>query len=118
MPPAAHLDRERARLAALDSYDSLDTPRERDFDDIAALASNICETPIAVIMTSGHNRPDSADMPVRAVFLEKPYNGEHVIRTMRQMAVNLLKTAIADQSRFGQDTAEDTGVSMTIDEVL
>ncbi|MGV8929183.1 MAG: sensor histidine kinase [Brevundimonas sp.] len=42
-------DWEQKRLTALASYDILDTPRERDFDDIALLASEICETPIAVV---------------------------------------------------------------------
>ncbi|MVA54965.1 HWE histidine kinase domain-containing protein [Agrobacterium vitis] len=41
--------RERRRLEALRAYDVLDTPREKDFDDIAALASRICATPIAVV---------------------------------------------------------------------
>ncbi|GAA4780033.1 hypothetical protein GCM10023219_29910 [Stakelama sediminis] len=37
------------RLAALARYRILDTPREKSFDDIAALAAQICETPIAVV---------------------------------------------------------------------
>jgi two-component sensor histidine kinase len=41
--------KEVARLEALFSYDMLDTPRESDFDEIAELASKICETPIAVV---------------------------------------------------------------------
>ncbi len=41
--------RESERLAALASYDMLDTPRERDFDEIADLAARICGTPIAVV---------------------------------------------------------------------
>ncbi len=40
---------EAERLEALASYDMLDTPRERDFDEIAELASQICEAPIAVV---------------------------------------------------------------------
>ncbi len=46
---AAQHPRQTERLAALRSFDILDTPREKDFDDIAALASEICETPIAVV---------------------------------------------------------------------
>lgn len=37
------------RLTTLRQYNILDTPREQDFDDIVALASDICGTPIAVI---------------------------------------------------------------------
>jgi PAS domain S-box-containing protein len=37
------------RLAALDSYHILDTPREPQFDDIARLASDVFEAPIAVV---------------------------------------------------------------------
>lgn len=38
-------DNEEARLAALDRYKVLDTPREKEFDEIARLASNICDAP-------------------------------------------------------------------------
>lgn len=48
MKAAAHPDQSR-RLAALRSYDILDTPREAEFDDIVALASQICEAPISVV---------------------------------------------------------------------
>jgi PAS domain S-box-containing protein len=37
------------RLAALDSYGILDTPREPQFDDIVRLASDMFEAPIAVV---------------------------------------------------------------------
>ena len=40
---------ETARLAALRQYRILDTEPERAFDDLALLASHICETPIALI---------------------------------------------------------------------
>ncbi len=40
---------EPERLRALARYDILDTPRERDFDDIAELASEICAAPIAIV---------------------------------------------------------------------
>ena len=43
-----HPDQAR-RLAALDRYGVLDTPREDDFDDIARLAAQVCDAPIALI---------------------------------------------------------------------
>lgn len=46
---AEHHPRQAERLAALRSYDILDTPREADFDDIVLLASRICNTPISVV---------------------------------------------------------------------
>jgi signal transduction histidine kinase/ActR/RegA family two-component response regulator len=39
----------RDRLAALYRYEILDTPPERDFDDVCALAAQICGTPIALL---------------------------------------------------------------------
>lgn len=47
---------ESERLTALAAYDILDTPRERDFDDIAELASEVCGTPIAVVNLIGEGR--------------------------------------------------------------
>lgn len=46
---ASSASRERRRLEALASYHILDTPREPDFDEVAELAAEICETPIAVV---------------------------------------------------------------------
>ena len=40
---------ETDRLSALYSLDVLDSPAEQDFDDIAALASTICGTPISLV---------------------------------------------------------------------
>lgn len=40
---------EQRRLAALHSYDILDTEAEQGFDDIVHLASEICQTPVALV---------------------------------------------------------------------
>ena len=40
---------ETARLATLESYGILDTPAEQGFDDIVLLASQFCETPVALV---------------------------------------------------------------------
>ena len=49
MQPAPHPANEPARLAALRSYDVLDTPREESYDAITKIASEISGTPIALI---------------------------------------------------------------------
>jgi diguanylate cyclase (GGDEF)-like protein/PAS domain S-box-containing protein len=42
-------DNEAQRLAALASYDVLDTPAETEFDDLTLLATILCGTPIALV---------------------------------------------------------------------
>jgi signal transduction histidine kinase len=47
---------ELARLAALRDYEILDTAPEQEFDDITLLASQICDTPTALISLVDENR--------------------------------------------------------------
>ncbi|HEY7112222.1 MAG TPA: PAS domain S-box protein [Thermoanaerobaculia bacterium] len=49
MKPAPTASDETARLAALARYEILDTAPEREFDDLAKLAAQICDAPIARI---------------------------------------------------------------------
>ena len=49
MKSASLPQNEDERLAELLSYDVLDTEAEQLFDDLTVLASQICETPIALI---------------------------------------------------------------------
>src|SRR3954467_4643485 len=42
-------DNETDRLAALYGLDILDSAPEQDFDDIVALASNVCGTPMSLV---------------------------------------------------------------------
>ena len=48
-PPELSVDLEAHRSAVLASYDALDMPHEPEFDDIAAIAAEVCATPIAVV---------------------------------------------------------------------
>jgi len=48
-PIAATPPREAARLAALREFGILDTPPDREFDDLAQLASRLLRTPIALV---------------------------------------------------------------------
>ncbi|HZF43461.1 MAG TPA: histidine kinase dimerization/phosphoacceptor domain -containing protein [Sphingomonadaceae bacterium] len=45
-----------ARVGALRRYDILDTPREKDYDDVVAFAAALCETPICLINLVGADR--------------------------------------------------------------
>jgi len=47
--PAPHPPNEAERLAALRSYDLLDTDAESAFDDLVALAAHVCGVPISLV---------------------------------------------------------------------
>ena len=49
MKPPPPTQNEPERLAVLQSYSILDTPLEKEFDDLVAMAAHICNTPIAMI---------------------------------------------------------------------
>jgi PAS domain S-box-containing protein len=49
-------DRESMRLAALERYEVMDTPREASFDDLAGLTAKLLDAPIAVINLIGEGR--------------------------------------------------------------
>ncbi|MDE2306126.1 MAG: PAS domain S-box protein [Gammaproteobacteria bacterium] len=49
-------DAEARRLATLASYGVLDTPNEKDLDDLVRMAAQICETPIALISLADDRR--------------------------------------------------------------
>jgi len=48
--------KERERLETLRSYDVLDTPQEADFNDLVALAADICGTPISLVSLVDESR--------------------------------------------------------------
>jgi PAS domain S-box-containing protein len=53
---AAQDPRATQRLAALACYDVLDTPREASFDELAELAADLCDAPIAAVNLITGNR--------------------------------------------------------------
>ncbi len=53
-PPRYTFDDDR--LEALAQFAILDTPPERGFDDIVELATQICETPVALVSLVSHDR--------------------------------------------------------------
>ena len=67
---------EADRLAALHSYNILDTAEEQDFDQLTALASAICQTPIALISLvdaerqwfKSHKGLDARETPIEQSF--------------------------------------------------
>lgn len=83
IPGLALHERESERLAALARYDILDTPREQGFDDIVELASEICETPIAVVNLIGDGRQwfkAEVGLGVRETPLETSFCGHAILQ--------------------------------------
>jgi two-component system cell cycle sensor histidine kinase/response regulator CckA len=56
MQPAPHIPDDEARLTALRRYKLLNTLPEKSLDDLTALASLICETPIALVSLVDEHR--------------------------------------------------------------
>ena len=53
---ASPAEAERLRLAALRRYDVLDTPPEREFDEVAALAADLLQAPVALVSLVDEHR--------------------------------------------------------------
>ena len=56
VPSGGAAERELARLAALARYSVLDTPPEQAFDDLTALAAQVCATPMALVSLVDEHR--------------------------------------------------------------
>ncbi len=95
MPTPLAMER---RLAALLAYDILDTPPEKQFDDLTQVASFICQTPIALMSLLDENRQwfksrvglDATETPIEQAFCL------HAIQTPGVMIVEDAQT----DSRF------------------
>jgi len=42
--------------------------------------------PIEIVLTSGHRYVAAIELPERSVFIPKPYKGDRVVETLRQLA--------------------------------
>lgn len=90
------LPNEAERLAALKSYHILDTAEEEDFDELTALASAICQTPVALITFVDNERQ-----------WFKSHHGTEVTETPK--AYSFCAHAIASPNKIMvvKDTAKD-----------
>ena len=117
---------EAGRSAVLHSYDILDTPRERDFDDLAALAASICETPIAVVnLVDTARRFFKAEVGfgVRGTPLETSFCGHAILAEDMLIVPDATKDARFDcnplvtgepKQRFYADALLKTGAGIPI----
>lgn len=78
---------EEARLAAVRRYEILDTPRERGFDEIVALAAQICGAPMALVSLIDGDRQwfkarigvDAEESPRALAFCAHTILGEEIL---------------------------------------
>ncbi|MBF8151184.1 GAF domain-containing sensor histidine kinase [Winogradskyella sp. F6397] len=84
--PKPHIN-EVQRLKNLESYDILDTFQEIDYDNITAIAAEICNTPISLISFiddkrqwfKSHHGTDESETPKEYAFCAHAINDEHNI---------------------------------------
>jgi signal transduction histidine kinase len=78
---------ERERIRVLESYAILDTPAEKEFDDLTALASYICSTPVSLISLLTEDRQwfksnigfDRPETPRSISFCQHALSGEGLL---------------------------------------
>ncbi len=94
MKPQAHSE-QVSRLAALRSYDILDTPREQEFDEVVELAAKICETPISVInIIDEHRQWFKAEVGLGV--RETPLETSICAHVILQPGLTVIKDTLAD----------------------
>jgi len=77
-------DHDSARQAALDSYCIVDTPPEQAFDDIATIASRLCDTPVGLVSLIDRERQwfkakvglDDSETPRNIAFCDHAIRGD------------------------------------------
>ena len=92
---------ESGRLQALERLEILDTPPERDFDDLALLASQVCATPFALISFADRDR-EWFKSKIGLTASEVPRVLAFCAQTIAQGDVVIVPDAAADE-RFAQN---------------
>jgi DNA-binding NtrC family response regulator len=67
-------------------FTDINMPGTMDGLELAALVRHRWP-PVEIIVTSGRYRIPDSDLPVRGIFLPKPYDHDDVVATLRRMAV-------------------------------
>lgn len=83
-------DKEKERLALLNLYSILDTPAEKDYDNLTKLAAEICQTPISLITLlddkrqwfKSHHGIDVSETAIEHSFCAHAIIGDEEIFTM------------------------------------
>ena len=83
-------DKENERLALLNLYSILDTPAEKDYDNLTKLAAEICQAPISLITLlddkrqwfKSHHGIDVSETPIEHSFCAHAIIGDEEIFTM------------------------------------
>jgi signal transduction histidine kinase len=91
MIPPRIPDNEAERLSALQSYGILDSGNEQEYDDIALLASEICQTPICVISLIDEKRQwlkAKVGLSVNETSRDISFCGHTILNPSEMMIVN------------------------------
>src|SRR4051794_24805424 len=88
-------DAETERQQAVRRYAVLDTPREREFDQLARLASQICQTPFAAICVIDSDR-QWFKAAVGLSVVEVPRAMSLCAETIQQQGVLVVNDALND----------------------
>ncbi|MGO4526308.1 EAL domain-containing protein [Microvirga sp. 2MCAF35] len=104
LPPWEEVD----RLAALQKYDILDTAPEVAFDNIAKIAAQLCDTPIAFISFLDEHR-QWFKSKIGIEIAETPREFSICNHAIHEPGVFIVPDIAADP-RFGRRTAADSGM--------
>jgi PAS domain S-box-containing protein len=96
-----HATDQAARLSALADLDLLDTPQEKEFDDLVRLASAVCGTPMSLVtLVDEHRQWFKASLGIHV--RETPIDLSFCAHAIRQSELFIVEDATED-SRFREN---------------